>query len=129
MENGSYILKNKPIPKAAEPVIEKIRESGEEIEFVIVGDMSLTGKYAECALIFTKTSVTLHDPLIEGTRTYLFSDMSEVRSKRMYGNATISAVMPSGKREIFFRYTYSVATLCDSAALFISIQIERLLLP
>lgn len=118
--NGYYILKNKPIPEAALGVIEEIQRGGKQVEFVIVGDMSLTGKYAECALIFTKESVTLHDPTLDGPRTYAFSDMQDVRSKRMYGNATISAVMPDGRREIFFRYTYSVATLCDSAALFIS---------
>ena len=118
--NGYYILKNKPIPEAALGVIEEIQRGGKQVEFVIVGDMSLTGKYAECALIFTRESVTLHDPMLEGPRTYAFSDMQDVRSKRMYGNATISAVMPDGRREIFFRYTYSVATLCDSAALFIS---------
>ena len=28
--------------------------------------------------------------------------------------------MPDGKRKIFFRYTYSVAALCDAAALFIN---------
>ena len=38
----------------------------------------------------------------------------------MYGNATLSAVMPDGRREIFFRYTYSTAALCDAAALFIN---------
>ena len=46
--------------------------------------------------------------------------MSDVRAKRMYGNATLSAKMKGGKREIFFRYTYGVAPLCDAAALFIS---------
>ena len=45
--------------------------------------------------------------------------MRDVLSKRMYGNATLSAVMPDGKRKIFFRYTYAVAALCDAAALFI----------
>ena len=115
-----HILKNKPIPSSALAVIDSIENSGSTVEFVIVGDMSLTGKYAECALIFTKDSVTLYDPTLEAPRTYVYTDMCDVRSKRMYGNATISAIMPSGKREIFFRYTYSVAALCDAAALFIS---------
>jgi len=114
----TYILKNKPLPCGAEPIVEKMVSDGERVLFVIVGDLTLRGKYAETALIFTDRSVTSYSP--EETRTYLFSDMSEVKSKRMYGNATLSAKMPNGKREIFYRYTYAVATLSDNAAHFIS---------
>ena len=46
--------------------------------------------------------------------------MKDVQSKRMYGNATLSAIFPDGKRKVFFRYTYSVASLCDASALFIN---------
>ncbi len=115
-----YVLKNKPLPEGAKAIVEKMNDDGENVLFVIVGDMSLNGKYAETALIFTKTSVTYFCSEGEVTRSYAFSDMKDVKSKRMYGNATLSAVMPSGKREIFYRYTYSIAALCDSAASFIS---------
>ena len=113
-----YLLKNKPLPSGAEPILEKMRKEGERVLFAIVGDLGLDGKYAETALIFTDRSVTSYSP--EETKSYLFSDMKDVKSKRMYGNATLSAVMPNGKREIFFRYTYAVATLCDNSAHFIS---------
>ena len=115
-----YVLKNKPLPEEAKPIIERLVGDGKEILFVIVGDMGLTGKYAETALIFTKDSCIYHSSDEEGERVYLYENMSEVKSKRMYGNATLSAIMENGKREIFYRYTYSVANLCDSAAQFIS---------
>ena len=114
-----YVLKNKPLPEGAMSVIENMAENGEEVLFTIVGDMTLSGKYAETALIFTKDAVTYFCK-DDQTRKISFADMENVKSKRMYGNATLSAVMPNGKREIFFRYTYSVASLCDSAAMFIT---------
>lgn len=120
MESFDLILKNKPIPKGAEPIIEQIKSGGENVLFVIVGDLSLRGKYTDTALIFTDKEVVSWDGDAENTKHYLFSDMCEVVAKRMYGNATLSAKMPNGKRVVFFRYTYSVAALCDAAALFIN---------
>lgn len=120
MENTEFVLKNKPIPKDAQPIIDRLREEGENVLFVIVGDLAKNGKYAGTALIFTEDKVISFDGNAESAQTYLFADMKEVESKRMYGNATLSAVMPNGKREVFFRYTYSVAALCDAAALFIN---------
>ena len=115
-----YILKNKPLPEGAVPLVKEITDRGERVLFVIVGDLSLSGKYAETALIFTPESVTAYDSETNTSRRFSFAEMEDVRAKRMYGNATLSAVMPNGKREIFFRYTYAVAALCDAAALFIS---------
>ena len=120
MENTEFILKNKPIPKAAQPVIEQMKNDGENILFVIVGDLGLNGKYADTALIFTDNAVVSVNGSSEDARRYSFADMKEVVAKRMYGNATLSALMPNGKREVFFRYTYSVAALCDASALFIN---------
>ena len=117
---GTYVLKNKPLPEEVEKVVEQMIKRGEKILFVIVGDLNLKGKYDKTALIFTESSVTVCDGEKSEAKTLLFSDMKDVRSKRMYGNATLSAVMPNGKREIFFRYTYAVAALCDASALFIS---------
>ena len=115
-----YVLKNKPLPKGAIPVIASLIQGGDQVLFAIVGDMGLSGKYAECALIFTKEFCVYYSSDEDSARSYRYENMREVKSKRMYGNATLSAVTESGRREIFFRYTYSVANLCDSAAQFIS---------
>ncbi len=113
------ILKNRAIPRCAQPVVNRIKESGEDILFAIVGDLKRNGRYSETALFFTKTKVYTFDGDPDDCEELAFSDMRDVLSKRMYGNATLSAVMPDGKRKIFFRYTYAVAALCDAAALFI----------
>jgi len=120
MENQDFILKNKPLSEHAEAVVRKMLDGGEQILFVIAGDLNLVGKYAQTALIFTPESLMVCDGEPGGEKRYLFADMREVEAKRMYGNATLSALMPDGKREVFFRYTYAVAALCDGAALFIN---------
>ena len=120
METKHYILKNKQLSEIAEAVVKKMLSDGEEILFVIAGDLNLKGKYSNTALIFTTDSLVRCDGDQCDEKRYYFADMREVQSKRMYGNATLSAVMPNGHREVFFRYTYSVASLCDAAALFIN---------
>lgn len=120
MKDYELILKNKPIPENARPIIDRLNESGEKIYFVIVGDLALSGKYASAALILTERSVISFDGDKGGERVYPISELRDVESKRMYGNATLSALMEDGRREVFFRYTYAVAALCDAAALFIN---------
>lgn len=118
MENTKqFVLENKEIPNGASQIVDRMIDEGEKILFVIVGDLSLSGRYAKTAMIFTDDAVTVYDG---AEKRYLYCDMKEVVSKRMYGNATFSALMPSGKREVIFRYTYAVAPLCDAAALFIN---------
>ena len=119
MENIQCILKNKPLPRNIEPILEKLIGDGEKILFVIVGDLNLKGKYEETALIFTRKFLISYNG--EGSeKRFEYSEMKDVKAKRMYGNATLSAVMPDGQREVIFRYTYSVAALCDASALFIN---------
>ena len=120
MKTDSLILKNKPIPAAAQAVIDRETNEDNEVIFVIVGDLNLKGRYGETALVFTWNSVVYVDGESGEESRFVFSDMKDVVSKRMYGNATLSAIMPDGKRQIFFRYTYSAASLCDAAALFIN---------
>ena len=119
MDSG-FILKNREIPKNAVPIIEKMTNDAEKVLFVIVGDLAKNGKYAETALIFTEDSVVSYDGVPGEEKRYFYRDMKDVISKRMYGNATLSAIMPDGKRVVFFRYTYAVASLCDAAALYIN---------
>lgn len=120
METKPYVLTNKSVPQEVQSVIDQMTNEDKKVLFVIVGDLSLNGKYAETALIFTDQAVISFDGVSKKAKTYAFADMKEVEAKRMYGNATLSALMPNGKREVFFRYTYALASLCDASALFIN---------
>jgi len=113
------ILKNKAIPDGALPLVGTIEQCGRDILFAIVGDLKRSGGYADTALFFLKDAIFIYDGVPGEYEEVLFSDMTDVRSKRMYGNATLSAVMKDGRRRILFRYTYAVAALCDAGALFI----------
>jgi len=118
--DANFILKNREIPKDVLPITEELKKNGERVLFVIVGDLSLNGRYLDSALIFTEDSVISYDGNPDECKRYFYRDMDNVVAKRMYGNATLSAVMPDGKRVVFFRYTYAVAALCDAAALYIN---------
>ena len=120
MDTKPYILKNKPLPEQATAVVQHLLDEQEQVLFVIVGDLDLRGKYAPSALIFSRDFLVSCGGEDGDEKRIAYADMTDVQSKRMYGNATLSAVMPNGKREIFFRYSYSVASLCDAAALFIN---------
>ncbi|MBR2465968.1 MAG: ABC transporter ATP-binding protein [Clostridia bacterium] len=120
MNRFEKITKNKPIPRAAEEVLNAMLEDGDDVLFAIVGDLSKNGRYCETALFFTKEKVVSFDGKPGESKCYLFSEIKNVEAKRMYGNAVLSAEMQDGKREIFFRYTYAIAALCDAAALFIN---------
>ncbi len=119
MISAAELLKNKPIPEKAIPVFDRMKAEEENILFAIVGDLTLNGRYAENVLFFTPEAVVFVDEK-GGDVRYRYADMADVESKRMYGNATLSAVLPDGHRKIFFRYTFAVSALCDAAALFIN---------
>ena len=120
MYDNNYILKNKALPTYTNTVVNEISVGGDKVLFIIVGDLNLKGKYEDTSLIFTKNYLVHCNEKLQTTEKFFFADMKEVESKRMYGNATLSAIMPDGKRKVFFRYTYTVAALCDAAALFIN---------
>lgn len=118
-EKEATLLKNKPLPEGAVPVFESACDAGDEVLFAIVGDLDRVGRYAETALFFTPDTLIVYDGEPGKSDRYPYADLEEPTAKRMYGNATLSAVLPDGKRHILFRYTYAVAALCDAAALFI----------
>ncbi len=113
------ILKNKAIPDGAKALVDTMEQCGRDILFAIVGDLNRGGRYSDTALFFLKDAIFIYDGVPGEYEEVLFSDMTDVRSKRMYGNATLSAVMKDGRRRTLFRYTYAVAALCDAGALFI----------
>ena len=109
--NMEMILKNKKIPADAVPIAEQLTGNGERVLFAIVGDLSLKGKYADTVVFFTEKALVAYDGVPGESARYEYADMADVVSKRMYGNATLSAKMKDGKRKVFFRYTYAVAAL------------------
>ncbi len=117
-DKNELYLKNKPLPSGALPSVEKLKAAGDLPLFVIVGDLSRNGKYAESALIVTACQVVVFED--GASESFPLKSLSELRSKRMYGNAILSACVDGGERRVLFRYTYAVSSLCDGAAMFIN---------
>ena len=94
MNNDALFMKNKPLSKGALALAERLKAQGAEMLFAIVGDLSLSGRYAGSALIFTKDTLYVYDEE-SGEKSYSYPTLSDVRAKRMYGNATLSAMIGS----------------------------------
>lgn len=108
-------LKNRQIPPNLENALQKAAED-DEILFVIVGDLSNKEKYGDSLLACSSTKFySISD---DGADTVRFSDIEKLDVKRMYGNARMSVKLKSGEKRVLFRYTYTVATLCDAASTF-----------
>ncbi|MBR6427205.1 MAG: hypothetical protein IKS28_05205, partial [Clostridia bacterium] len=76
------ILKNKEVPEGALPIVNRIKKSGEEVLFVIVGDLNLDGNYDSTALLFTSKRVYTFDGKDREIMCFAYSDMTDVTSKR-----------------------------------------------
>ena len=118
-------LINKELPQSLEAKFEELKArvgegeyEGEKILFAVVADLTLKGKYGDSAIIVSdKRFFVIAQEVIN---EYTYDEVISVKVKRMYGNACIYLDSKGGKRRRIFRYTYSVAALCDMATQFIS---------
>ncbi len=112
------ILTNIPIPQEFRQKAEKVLLDDEKALFSIVGDLNLSGKYASSALIVTdKRLIVFDDCHKDGVFILPHSEVEESTVKRMYGNAILK-VKKDGRQLGIFRFTYSIASLADAAAMF-----------
>ena len=109
---------NREMPKALAERLEARSFDSEKILFAIVGDLNAEGKYGDCAFVVTDKGflVVAEDSI----REFTYDQISSIRSKRMYGNACLYLEGKGIKNRRVFRYTYSVASLCDMAVQFIN---------
>lgn len=119
MKHTEFLI-NKTIPSDAKKWIDDHIRDGEKVLFAVVGDLSVAEKYDVCTLIITSRRAVIVDKNHEnGFFSAAFSTIDKVKVKRMYGNARMNFAMKNGNEVTVFRYTYSVAELCDAAASFI----------
>ena len=120
MEQKEYFI-NKTIPETVGEKLGEIINDGEKLLFVIVGDMTTGAKYGETALAVTEERFIAVDPTLpEGSMTGKISEIESAFVKRMYGNAQLRIKLRDGSTIKPLRFTYSVATLCDMAAAFLT---------
>lgn len=113
---------NKHLTNAELSNIEKLGTSDNPVRFAIVGDISADGKYACSTLAATADELIVVDHS-DGTvsERIHFSDVDEIFTKRMYGNAFIRVRLKGeSKPKNVFRYTFSISALCDSVILYVN---------
>ena len=126
---GQKLLANKRLDDADRKLLEMTVPSDESIKFVIVGDLSISSKYAKSILAVSDKHVyALEDADKSAVRVYGYDKIKRAFVKRYYGNAMLVLYEedpgedkpdPSKKHSGFIRFSYKVASLYDAAAHFI----------
>ena len=90
------------------------------ILFAIIGEIAKNDHYRQTALAITATRLFTFD-FESGTAadSIAFSDMADIFTKRMYGNGLLRVKMQDGSIRDVFRFTFTVAGLCDAAIAFV----------
>lgn len=117
-EDPKIPLINRELPRALKDQLAACVQEREKLLFAVVGDLDLKGKYGEGALVVTDRRFLVVQA--DRFREYFFDRVMEISVKRMYGNACIYLESRGGKKRSIFRFTYSVASLCDMAVQYIS---------
>ncbi|HZJ77942.1 MAG TPA: ABC transporter ATP-binding protein [Clostridia bacterium] len=112
-------LINKQLPSSIQKKADEMFDSDEPPLFAVVGDLTLNGCYGQTALFITSKKLIVFDESNSFT-VFLFDRIQTAEVKRMYGNAVFKIVTKDGRKRDVFRFTYSVADLCDAAAVFIN---------
>ena len=114
------LLKNKALSEKLEKELMRFEKKDDPFLFIIVGDLSMKNRYGETMLaVSAKRAVVIDEALETGAIEYKIEEIEKAAVKRMYGNAVLKLTV-KGKAKPVFRFTYSVAALCDTAAMFIN---------
>ncbi len=113
MEN---VLCNKPIaPALSHKILDRLR-SGEEILFVLVGDLHLNAIYGDTALVVTdRRMICVDDTLPGGDICFDMGSLPVIEVRRLYGNAVLNA-----DGQTVLRFSFGVVALMEAAAAFLN---------
>lgn len=126
---GEMFAANKKLSDEDLAKLEKTISQGERLLFVIVGDLSISSKYAKSFLAVTDKLIYGFDDSFEGgVKTHTYDRVKRAYVKRYYGNAMLVFSMDDSDKEFvdltkeytnFIRFSYKVTSLYDAAANFI----------
>ena len=90
------------------------------ILFSIIGEIAKDDRYRLTALAVTASALFTFDFETEtASERIAFSDIADIFAKRMYGNGLLRVKMQDGTIRDVFRFTFTVAGLCDAAIAFV----------
>ena len=110
-----FLINQRPDARVREALLAH-HDERDPIRFAVIGEISPDNRYHETALAVTATRMLTID-LETGAceQTVAFADIDEIRSKRMYGNGMLRVTCKDGTKLDLFRFTFTVAALCDAA--------------
>jgi len=118
---GKQFVANKKLTDEELSKLEAALGPEEQLQFAVVGDLSLKNRYARCVLAVTDKKVYgLDETLAEGIEYFAFADIKKAWVKRCYGNALLIFSHADEDKTNFLRFSYREAPVFDAAASFIS---------
>ena len=118
---GKQFVANKKLTDEEFSKLEAAIGPEEQLQFAVVGDLSLKNRYARCVLAVTDEKVYgLDETLAEGIESFSFGEIKKAWVKRCYGNALLIFSHGEEKKTNFLRFSYREAPVFDAAASFIS---------
>lgn len=115
------ILLNQHLTDAQKALLWRHHTPKDPILFAVIGEVDLHGNYNPCALAVTATRCFCVD-LSCGKLGFdaPIDSLGEVFTKRLYGNGILRARSADGTPRDIFRYTLTIAGLCDATATFLN---------
>ena len=116
------VLTNKKLSASLSEKLSALAAEGDPILFVISGELTLKSKYGSNLLAVTgKELIVYDDEKDEVVSRTPFDSIEKIYSKRMYGNGLVRAVLKGSEKPVdLFRFTFSIAALCDAAVFFVN---------
>ena len=115
-EETTHILTNKPVPDDITKRLDELAFN-QRLLFFIVGDLSKDSMYSQSVLAVTDKGLYCFDRTYdEGYKFASHESIEDIKIKRLYGNAIMVISTQNEEPYDFFRFTYSVANLCEAAA-------------
>ena len=108
-------LTNVKLDEKQAQAILKLSTESEPILFAIVGEITQQAHYGSTVLLGTRAHLftySLNDKVV--SERIPIAEIDEIRNKRMYSNGLMRARMKDGNTRELFRFTFSVAPLCDA---------------
>ncbi|MBQ8344964.1 MAG: hypothetical protein IJY42_01715, partial [Clostridia bacterium] len=121
MKMEKNILLNQKLEEHQLQTIRSLVPEDDPVVFAVVGEISNRANYSKTVLLATRSFLFTYDFKTEQcSEHYLFSDVEEIYNKRMYGNGIMRLRTKDGVLHDVFRFTFSVAALCDAVLTYVT---------
>ena len=121
MDSKDKLLLNAVLSDEEKAALGRIEAQDHPWLFVVIGGISISSEFCRSALLVSDSEIMTYelDTGHAGPRISI-TDVEKAANKRMYGNAILRLHMKDGSITNVFRYTFTVNTICESAASFIN---------